>query len=142
MSILANSTNMMAMENHLQNIQLKKLEIWLVGKMPAGASPTKLECIIQTEPLLDVSLMIVHVNQHYGSLDCCTDPIKKLIQNKIAKNIYEHSAWNDSFLQRTIGLKWNPGKKYMYFEFDGINYHIIDNETDAGNYHVETLKGR
>ena len=100
-----------------------------------------LEQLVQAEPLPDVSLVIVHVNQHYGSVECCTEAINGLLNARIASHVYEHSADHQSFLRDVVGLNHTPGPKYAHMELDGINYHIVDNETDPGNYHIEGLQG-
>ena len=108
----------------------------------AGGSSVKLEEIVQAEPLADVSLVIVHVNEHYGSHECCEQPVKALLDSRVASHVYEHAAYRQSFLKDVVGINWRGGKRYADYELDGINYHIVDNETDPGNYHIEQLQGR
>jgi hypothetical protein len=98
-----------------------------------------LEKIAQQEPLPDTSLVIVHVNRHYGSVECCKEPIQKLLDARVASHVYEHSTDHESFLQNKLGFI--PEGRYSDFELDGVNYHIVDNETDPGNYQIEGLQG-
>lgn len=116
-------------------------------KMNKGSdSSKKLEGIVKAEPLPDVALIIVHVNKEYGSFDCCERPIRKLMEAGIASHVYEHAAYYQSFLKEVLGLDWDNKNKndprYANFECKGVNYHIIDNQTNPGNYEVENLNGR
>jgi hypothetical protein len=107
-----------------------------------SASSKGLEHIVQVEPLSDVSLVIVHVNEHYDSVQCSKAPISKLLEARVASHVYEHSAFNESFLASSLGLDWRQNRKYEDFELNRINYHIIDNETDPKNYEIQSLQGR
>lgn len=109
-------------------------------------SSSGLESIVKATPLQDVSLVIVHVDEHYGSVECCSDNLKQLLGSRVAANVYEHSAWGESFLHNEVGIDWNPQpkerKRYTECTVDGIKYCIVDNETKPGDYHVDPLEGR
>lgn len=106
----------------------------------------KLELKLKAAPSPEVSLVIVHVNEHYESLSVCENDVRKLLEARVALNVYEHSAYYQSVLAEILGLTWpktrenNP--RYTPFQIDGIFYHIVDNETIPGNYEIDGLQGR
>jgi hypothetical protein len=93
------------------------------------------------EPLRDVSLIIVHVNQHYDSFNCCEEQLSKLLKNRVALNVYEHVAWYQSFLQSNLGLDFDTTKRNTNIRVNGVNYHLINNETRPGDYNINDLNG-
>ncbi len=113
---------------------------------PIIASDSSQSLETRLEPLPDVSIVIVHVNEHYESIGCCSIALKKLLEARVAKDVYEHSAYHESFLQEEIGLQWNPKRgespRYSDFELEGIRYHIVDNETVPGDYTIDNVQGR
>lgn len=94
------------------------------------------------EPIPNVALVIVHVNDHYESVDVCEKPIKQLLEARVASHIYEHASHYQSFLRTTAGVKPEWKQRYTSVEQDGINYCIINNETDPGNYDIAQLSER
>jgi len=111
-----------------------------------SGSSKKLEGKILATPLRDVSLVIVHVNDEYESLACCEGRIRRLMDERIAAHVYEHSTYGESILKKILGLDWEGGlrtaSRYADYDINGIFYHIVDNETDPGNYDIENLYGR
>lgn len=104
------------------------------------------------EPLVDVALVVVHVHNgqykglgacplHYDAYEPMVGPVQKLIEEKVASNVFEHCAYNQSVLDNLLKLGWKPGERYTDFEKDGVIYHLIDNETRPGDYSLP-LTGR
>ena len=77
----------------------------------ASDSSTKLED--RLDPLHDVALVIVHVNDHYGSVVCCKNPIKNILNARVASNVYEHVSHYQSFLGSEIGVKTQWKQRYI-----------------------------
>ncbi|MBD3164539.1 hypothetical protein GF323_05015 [Candidatus Woesearchaeota archaeon] len=104
----------------------------------ASDSSKDLEKIVD-EPIEDVSLVIVHVNEFYETNGCS---VAKILEQRLAKNVYEHAAHNQSYLADHFSIGWgSSGNRYFNFEIDQIRYHIVDNETSPGNYDIENLQG-
>ena len=105
------------------------------------------------EPLADVSLVIVHVHNgqyrrtgagtlYYDAYEPMVGPVKGLIEERVASNVFEHCAYNQSVLDNLLKLGWKPGKRHADFEKDQVNYHLIDNETNPGDYSIPVVGRR
>ena len=98
-------------------------------------------------PLEDVSLVIVHVNNHYGSFDCCREQLNQLLDSRVARYVHEHSAFYESFLEKEVlnlGWAWQKRDKSDHAEFskNGVTYSSVNHEIDPKNYKIDNLSGK
>lgn len=107
------------------------------------SSPANLERIVRVEPLSDVSLIIVHVNESFGSVRCCKEPLKRLLGERIASHVYEHVDSKKSFLQEYYEIKpLRNGSRYSdIVQNEGIFYRMIFNEKKDETYVIKGMKG-
>ncbi len=128
-----------------KNPKISDSKLEQIVEVSSQGNPPQIVRVIQSDlvqPSQDTSLVIVHVNNYYGSECVCFDSILHLLEERIASIVYEHASHDEAFLEKYLGTPFNRGQRYSAYDGLGIHYCMVDNETDPGNYRIDPITGR